>query len=282
MLFERSRTRGSRYTAASYARRVSDLPVSPFGRAGFVTVLSAEEQKAVHIPAELVRTEDAVLGHPSKIGWIGMDEIKTLRRELDGLWQNADEQQREVVEEAAELVDYSLESGRAFIAVFRGEEAVRVELEPSARATLVAWPGAIGIDASRSLARIWVLPLDQLAAVLWRSRASGGVFSAEGFTRPPTPDAAPAMVDVGNSEPDVEIRFAEPLRVPFRHGRSLWPRTMLVWRPPISSSPRVLFPPAGVRSGRATSLVLRAVDASAMKSALEHVGLVFPEYSTGP
>jgi hypothetical protein len=107
----------------SYDLEVSDSS-SRFRRDGFVTVLSAEEQKAVYIPIELVRPDHIILGRPPEIGWLsGMNEVAELRAELDTLWHEADTQQRAVIEEAADLVDYSLEGGRAFIAVFRGEGA---------------------------------------------------------------------------------------------------------------------------------------------------------------
>ncbi len=109
----------------SYPLRVIDSPSSRFRRDGFVAIVSAEEQKAVYLPVELVGSEQQLLGQPSAIGWLsGMDEITELRRELDSVWEEADEQHRAVVKEAAELVDYSLEAGRAFIAVFRGADAV--------------------------------------------------------------------------------------------------------------------------------------------------------------
>jgi hypothetical protein len=99
---------------------VSDLSSSEFCRDGFVTVLSAEEQPAVYIPIELLRPEHIILGRPPKNSWLtDMDQVADLRKELDSLWEVADEQQRGVIEDASNLVDYSLESGRAFIAVVR-------------------------------------------------------------------------------------------------------------------------------------------------------------------
>lgn len=93
---------------------------SRFCRDGFVTVLSAEEQPAAYIPIELVRPEHIILGHPPETSWLSdMDQLAELRKELDSLWEDADEHQRGAIEEAANLVDYSIESGRAFIAVVR-------------------------------------------------------------------------------------------------------------------------------------------------------------------
>ncbi len=99
-----------------------DWSSSPLRRNGFVTVVSAEEQRAVHIPLELLRPEHSLLQEPPEVGWLGgMDKVAKLRRELDALAEEADEHQRAVIEEAADLVDYALESGRAFIAVVRGD-----------------------------------------------------------------------------------------------------------------------------------------------------------------
>jgi hypothetical protein len=117
--------------------------------------------------------------------------------------------------------------------------------------------------------------------VVWRSR-SGASFAAEGFTGLAAADVAPVMVDLAGKDPDLEIAFGQPLVVPYRHGRTLWPRTTVMWCPPNTSSPRVLFPPAAVRSGRATSLALRSTsDGSDLKDALERSGIVFPQLSTG-
>lgn len=161
-------------------------------------------------------------------------------------------------------------------------DTVRIALKPVGKAALVAAPGMLAIEAPTSLARPWQLPIDQLAAVAWRS-PHGGTFSAQRLTGSATADVAPATVDMLWTDVDVTMSFTQPLGVPFRRGRTLWPRSIVMWRLPSPRDLRAICPPTAVRAGRATSVVLRAAsDSHALKAALEHSGLEFPEFSTGP
>lgn len=160
-------------------------------------------------------------------------------------------------------------------------EEVRVELAPNGKATLVALPGLIAIEAPTSPDGRWSIPVERLAALVWRS-PFGAEFAAHGLTGSATDDVAPAMVGNHGTKVDVWMSFTEPLQIPFQRGRALWGRSVVMWRSP-RRDPRALWPPAAVRSGRATSLELRAAThPKAVKAAMAHSGIDLPEFSSGP
>jgi hypothetical protein len=158
----------------------------------------------------------------------------------------------------------------------RGQTS-RIELVPRGKAALVASESTLWIDAPTVLREPWRLGLDMLAEVAWFS-VTRAVFRAE-LGRPEGPDDSPVMIDLSGGDAHAQIRFRRPTHVPFHQGRSLWPRTVIMWSPPNPGSPRILFPPETVRHGLATSLSFRGVDDTIqVKRTLEAAGLKFPEF----
>jgi hypothetical protein len=156
-----------------------------------------------------------------------------------------------------------------------------VSLTPRGKASLEGVPGNLTVLVPSVLAGPWTLPTDQVAEARWYSPA-GAIFTTSGPV-PSAPDLAPAEVDTCGSETHVHLFFTTPQPVPFKRGRTLWPRTVVAWRPPNPSSPRVWWPPKAVRAGMATSLALRADgDRVQLKRVLEAAGLTFTPYGRGP
>jgi hypothetical protein len=155
-------------------------------------------------------------------------------------------------------------------------ERTRVDLERTGRVWLEGVPSALVVHAPSVLAGPWMLPLAHLASLTWLS-ATGAHFRAVLPPRVSTRDDAPVEVVGARRSPDLHLSFDEPMRVPFRRGRTLWPRAVLAWAPP--DRLRMYFPPPSVRQGLATSLVLWAVqDRMVLLELLEDVGLEFPAY----
>jgi hypothetical protein len=158
-----------------------------------------------------------------------------------------------------------------------------VPLTPRGKASLASGDGELVLFVPSVFRSPWRLPVRSFAEVRWYSE-SGALFQA----RPTAAvvngrDVAPAEVDLCGSEPHAVIYFAAPTAPPYKRGRRLWPRSVVMWRPPNLASPRVMYPPEAVRRGAATSLALR-VDGERLllKRALEAAGVQLPEHGAPP
>jgi hypothetical protein len=154
----------------------------------------------------------------------------------------------------------------------------RIDLAPRGRARLVVEPGRLRVEASM-LAAPWVIEVGRLAWLDWIS-PMGVAFRAELPRAEAVRDDCSVVVDLARGPADLSLRFRESIAVPFRRGRSLRVRSLIMWAPPHSA--RVLLPgPRNVRLGRATSLSVRAAtDGGLIRRALEDSGLSFPQYGS--
>lgn len=137
-------------------------------------------------------------------------------------------------------------------------DVARTELKAWMRAALRAEGRALLLDA-RGLAGPWVIPVDGLAEVRWYSR-TGALFRAV-LAPPGTADRAPVCLLPLSGLPYAVLVFREPRAVPYRFGRTLWPRWTVVWEAGDSlltadavaaahSSPGLRDQLAGLRPGR--------------------------------
>lgn len=141
--------------------------------------------------------------------------------------------------------------------------------------------GGLQINAP-VLAGPWALGWSNVAEVVWIAR-TGTTFTSRNSEGTPCLDMSPVRVGLAQWRTDLIVRFVDPVRVPFRRGRRLWPRSAIYWDNPNPFDPRLLWPPKAVREGLATSVRMEARhDSADLKQALESAGYDFPEIGTPP